>query len=441
MTVVVVDADDAYPTETAALLSLTRSNPPPRPLSAQRHRKEKDINDDEERKDIDDCHHNGDNNNNNNNGHPHNRNHRIGSSLPPSFSIMGWWCWWCPLRSLYYSHLKFVWIGGVVFAVLILGLVGHRTRTSPSPHHARSKKTIRTSSSTQSFFPPDFVWGAATSSYQIEGAVHSDGRGLSVWDTFIHSNTHTDSSTAATANNNNNNNTGGSSNASSTGWMNNPILDHSTADISCDHYHLYELDVQLFKNLQLPAYRFSIAWSRIVPTGRIRDGINAAGVNFYHRLLDLLLQNQIEPYVTLFHWDTPQGLEESSSSGGGGWLNRRTAQDFADFANFTFATYGSRVKYWITVNEPWTVAVNGYSTGIHAPGRYQNASTEPYLVGHHLLLAHALATNIYREHYQPTQGDGSALPMPVISDIRFIQRIPPRNRPPLERWSFSWGGS
>jgi beta-glucosidase/6-phospho-beta-glucosidase/beta-galactosidase len=218
-------------------------------------------------------------------------------------------------------------------------------------------------------FPLEFVFGAATSSYQIEGATREDGRGPSVWDTFVIS-------------------------------QPNPILDNSTGDIACDHYHRVEEDVRLMKDLHLKAYRFSMSWSRILPEGTRDGGVNQAGIDFYNHLIDTLLENDIVPYVTLFHWDTPQALEDRY----GGWLDARTAEAFAeDYSRIAFRAFGDRVQHWITINEPWTVAVNGYSSGIHAPGHKDKPGTEPYIVGHNLLLAHAKATLIYRESFQVKQ--------------------------------------
>jgi beta-glucosidase/6-phospho-beta-glucosidase/beta-galactosidase len=223
------------------------------------------------------------------------------------------------------------------------------------------------SHSASSSFPMDFVWGAATSSYQIEGATHEGGRGPTVWDAFV-------------------------------ARQPSPIMDNTTGDIACDHFHRVEQDVALMKDVNLTAYRFSLAWSRILPQGDLAGGINEAAVAFYNFLIDTLLRNGIVPFVTLFHWDTPQALEDRY----GGWRSSRTADIFAnDYARTAFAAFGDRVQNWITLNEPWTVAVNGYSTGMHAPGR--QSGTEPYFVAHNLLLAHAKATLVYRRHFQMAQ--------------------------------------
>ena len=216
-------------------------------------------------------------------------------------------------------------------------------------------------------FPRNFVWGAATSSYQIEGATHEDGRGPTIWDSYVD-------------------------------LQPSPILDNSTGDVACDHYHRVKQDVALMKDINLTAYRFSMAWSRILPFGERASGVNKAGLDFYNFLIDTLIENSIVPFVTLFHWDTPLALEKKF----GGWLSSQTADIFAnDYARIAFESFGDRVQNWITLNEPWTVAVNGYSSGIHAPGH--RSATEPYIVAHNLLRAHAKATVIYRRNFQKAQ--------------------------------------
>lgn len=172
-------------------------------------------------------------------------------------------------------------------------------------------------------FPSDFVWGTATSSYQIEGSVKEDGRGDTVWDVFSHEPGTT--------------------------------LGNATGDVACDHYHRMQDDVKLMASLNVKAYRFSLAWSRILPTGTGK--VNPRGIQFYNRLIDTLLAHDIEPWVTLFHWDLPQSLDEEY----GGWLDVRTSQAFAEYARICFEAYGDRVKHWITLNESWTVSVAGWS--------------------------------------------------------------------------------
>lgn len=206
-------------------------------------------------------------------------------------------------------------------------------------------------------FPDGFVWGAATAAYQIEGAVHEDGRGESIWDRYSHTPGRT--------------------------------LNGDTGDVACDHYHRWRDDIQLMQTLGLNAYRLSIAWPRIIPTGR--GAANEAGLSFYDRLIDGLLESNITPWVTLYHWDLPQVLEDA-----GGWPKRATADAFAEYVNVITRRLGDRVKRWITLNEPWCSAFLGYHVGRHAPGRtnFQDA-----LAAHHtLLLAHGKAVPIIRSN-------------------------------------------
>ncbi|PIN21943.1 Beta-glucosidase, lactase phlorizinhydrolase [Handroanthus impetiginosus] len=224
-------------------------------------------------------------------------------------------------------------------------------------------------------FPKGFVFGTASSAYQYEGAVKEDGRGQTIWDTFAH--------------------TFGK------------ILDFSNADVTTDQYHLYPNDIQLMKDMGMDAYRFSIAWSRIYPNGSGK--INQVGIDHYNNLINALLANGIEPYVTLYHWDLPQGLQDKYM----GWLNPQIIKDFAAYAETCFKEFGDRVKHWITFNEPHTMSVQGYDVGLHAPGRCSillpalcrggNSATEPYIVGHNVLLSHATVVDIYKRKYQQKQ--------------------------------------
>jgi beta-glucosidase len=207
-------------------------------------------------------------------------------------------------------------------------------------------------------FPAEFLWGASTSAYQIEGATREDGRGSSIWDAF-----------AAEP---------GRTYAGQTG------------EVAVDHYHRMQEDVRLMAELGLNAYRFSIAWPRVLPDGR--GQVNAAGLDFYSRLVDALLAAGITPVATLYHWDLPLALYQA-----GGWRERDTAQAFADYAEVVARRLGDRVRWWVTHNEPWCAAYLGYATGIHAPGArgdYQAAVD----VGHHLLLSHGLAIPRIRAH-------------------------------------------
>ncbi len=202
----------------------------------------------------------------------------------------------------------------------------------------------------RSQFPNHFLFGAATSSYQIEGAANLDGRSPSIWDTFAHS-------------------AGRTKNG-------------DTGDVACDHYHRYLEDTDLMQQLNFNAYRFSTSWSRVLPEGRGR--INQAGIDFYSRLVDSLLERGIEPWLTLYHWDLPQALEDK-----GGWGARDTAFAFAEYAQ-TMATHlGDRVKNWFTHNEPWCTAFLGHQIGMFAPGKKDPALA--LQVAHHLLLSHGLA--------------------------------------------------
>jgi beta-glucosidase len=204
-------------------------------------------------------------------------------------------------------------------------------------------------------FPKDFVWGVATSAYQIEGAWNEDGKGPSIWDTFTH--------------------TPGK------------IANQETADTSVDHYHRYKDDVALMKELGLDAYRFSVAWSRVLPAGT--GMVNRAGLDFYDRLVDELLRNRIEPYVCLFHYDLPQALQDK-----GGWPNRDTSFAFADYARVVTERLSDRVSVWMTHNEPWVTAAAGYFDGAHAPGIKDPVAT--FKAMHHLLLSHGLAAEAIR---------------------------------------------
>jgi beta-galactosidase len=213
-------------------------------------------------------------------------------------------------------------------------------------------------------FPLDFVWGAATASYQIEGAVHEGGRGPSIWDAMCQ--------------------------------MPGKIQNGDTGDVACDHYHRVEEDVKLMKELGLKAYRFSIAWPRIQPDGKGEP--NPEGLAFYNRLIDCLLEHDIEPWVTLYHWDLPLTLQTEHD----GWLSRDTVECFGAYARICFENFGDRVQHWITLNEPWCSAFLGYGIGVHAPGRIDN--DEPYIAAHHLILAHAHAVEIYRNEFRDQPG-------------------------------------
>ncbi|KAA8520277.1 hypothetical protein F0562_014533 [Nyssa sinensis] len=203
----------------------------------------------------------------------------------------------------------------------------------------------------RSSFPAGFVFGAGSAAYQSEGAAFIDGKGPSIWDTFTHQHPE-------------------------------KIADHSTGDVAEDVYHRYKEDIVLMKKIGLDAFRFSISWSRVLPN--------------------------LQPYVTLFHWDLPQALEDEY----GGFLSPKIVDDYRDYVDFCFKTFGDRIKHWFTLNEPYTFSLNGYATGTMAPGRCSNyignctsgnSATEPYIVAHHLILSHAAGVKLYREKYKPYQ--------------------------------------
>ncbi|UZR99307.1 GH1 family beta-glucosidase [Chondrinema litorale] len=212
-------------------------------------------------------------------------------------------------------------------------------------------------------FPEGFIWGTATSSYQIEGAWEKDGKGWSIWDAFSHT-------SGKTANG-------------------------ETGDIACDHFHRYKEDIKIMADMGLKAYRFSISWPRIFPAGTGK--VNEQGLQFYSDLVDELLKYDIEPWVTLYHWDLPLALQMEYD----GWLGDKIADFFAEYAEVCFKKLGDRVKKWITLNEPWVVSILGYGQGVMAPGRISNS--EPYLAAHNLLLAHAKAVKCYRDKFQDAQ--------------------------------------
>lgn len=206
-------------------------------------------------------------------------------------------------------------------------------------------------------FPQDFLWGSATASYQIEGAVHEDGRGESIWDTFCR--------------------------------QSGAISDGSSGDVACDHYHRYRDDVALMAQLGLKGYRFSIAWPRILPRGTGK--VNQAGLDFYSRLVDTLLEHGITPFATLYHWDLPQALQDK-----GGWTQRAIVDAFVEYTDVISRHLSDRVHNWMTLNEPWVSSFLGYGIGMHAPGV---SDRKAYLyTSHHLLLAHGRAVGVLRAH-------------------------------------------
>jgi beta-glucosidase len=220
--------------------------------------------------------------------------------------------------------------------------------TSSSPSASGSDAAVR--------FPDGFGWGVATASYQNEGAVTEGGRSPSIWDTFAH--------------------TPGR------------VGDGSTGDVACDHYHRYREDVDLMADLGVGFYRFSLAWPRLQPEGR--GALNRDGVDFYERLVEALLEHGIEPWVTLYHWDLPQVLQDA-----GGWPERDMAHRFAEYASAVYERLRDRVRFWTTFNEPWVAAFAGHANGMHAPGlRDAQAALRS---AHHMMLGHGLALRAMRE--------------------------------------------
>ena len=203
--------------------------------------------------------------------------------------------------------------------------------------------------------PPGFLWGVSTSSYQIEGAAHEDGRGLSIWDTYSH--------------------------------IPGKIKNNDTGDVACDHYHRYREDVALMQEFGVQAYRFSVAWPRILPEGR--GAINKAGLAFYDRLIDAVLAAGIEPWLCLYHWDLPQVLGDK-----GGWTNRDCAQWFADYTDVVAHHYGDRVKRFATVNEPSVFTLFGFALGGQAPGIVDRGMLLRAI--HHVNLGHGAAIDRMR---------------------------------------------
>ena len=235
-------------------------------------------------------------------------------------------------------------------------------------------------------FPDSFSFGAGTSAYQVEGSAHSDGRGPSIWDAFCR--------------------------------VPGKVRDADTGDVAADHYRRLGNDLDLMKALNLRAYRFSIAWPRIMPTGR--GLVNQRGIDFYSRLVDGLIERGISPVATLYHWDLPQALEDE-----GGWTNRETAFAFAEYAERVGAALGDRVETWATLNAPWCSAYLGYASGIHAPGR-----TEPlaaFRAVHHLNLAHGLAIQALRRMTSNRPG------LSVVLNVHAIRGLGPTGAEAVRR--------
>jgi beta-glucosidase len=222
-------------------------------------------------------------------------------------------------------------------------------------------------------FPKNFIWGAATAAYQIEGAWNEDGKGESVWDRFVR--------------------------------QPGAVKNGDSGDIACDHYHRWAEDIKMMKEIELKAYRFSISWPRLLPEGSGK--VNEKGIEFYDRLIDGLLENRITPFVTLFHWDLPQKLMDF-----GGWSERSTAEKFVEYADLATRKFGDRISHWFTHNEPAVVAYIAYETGEHAPG-IKN-TTRALRVGHHLLLSHGWAVPIIRQNCPGSE-------VGIVLNINYLQ--------------------
>mmetsp|Transcript_65589 Transcript_65589/g.182927 ORF Transcript_65589/g.182927 Transcript_65589/m.182927 type:complete len:736 (-) Transcript_65589:499-2706(-) len=250
-------------------------------------------------------------------------------------------------------------------------------------------------------FPAGFVWGLGTAAYQIEGAYREGGRGASIWDTFTGADTvgmpGADCSYCCKE--------------APCDVNRGMVRKGATGNVACDHYHQWKTDVALMKSMGLKHYRLSISWSRLVPTGKVSDGVNEEGKKFYSDLIDALLAAGITPYVTLYHWDLPQGLLDPPRASA--WWSRdadgrpsgEIVPDWLAYVEVCFSAFGDRVKHWITFNEPWsfTFLASGYGA---APGidAFSNQSTDPYIAAHNVLNAHAAAVDLYRKRFQEEQG-------------------------------------
>lgn len=246
-------------------------------------------------------------------------------------------------------------------------------------------QTAPTSSGTSLTFPEHFLWGSATASYQVEGAVHEDGRGTTIWDTFSH--------------------------------ISGKTHNGDTGDVADDFYHLYSHDIQLMKEMGLKSFRFSVAWSRIFPNGT--GAVNAKGLDFYQRLVDALLEAGIQPFCTLYHWDLPQTLQDK-----GGWESRDTVKAFADYAGYTAGKLSDKVTHFMTMNEMRSFVELGYKTGVHAPGLRLDAKRVAQL-NHYVVLAHGMAVQSIRA--QAKQGtkigiaDNIAATVPVYESREHVE--------------------
>ena len=257
---------------------------------------------------------------------------------------------------------------------LEIPLARRSTTLSPSEVPSKSKVVWEKFSPQSNFdrkmyhygtFAENFSWGVSSSAYQIEGGWNADGKGVSIWDEFTQNSS--------------------------------KIPESANGNIACDSYNRLDEDFYMLRALKVKSYRFSLSWSRIFPDGR-RTSLNQDGVNYYNRLIDGLLEHDITPMVTLYHWDLPQALQNI-----GGWENVEMIEIFNDFCDFCFATFGDRVKFWMTFNQPQTIAWLGYGLGLMPPN-VRNPGTAPYIVAHNLIKAHAIAYHTYDDRYRNSQG-------------------------------------
>jgi beta-glucosidase len=268
------------------------------------------------------------------------------------------------------SRRRFAQLLGGVSAALTISEAGH---AEAQPQANRSHKLDS--------FPSDFLWGSATASYQVEGAVKEGGRGVSIWDTFSH--------------------------------MPGKVHNGDTGDVADDYYHRYPQDTQLMKEIGLKTCRFSVAWTRIFPEGKGKP--NQVGVDFYRRMVDTLLEAGVEPYCTLYHWDLPQALQDK-----GGWENRDTANLFADYAGYTAGQLSDKVKHFMTMNEMRTFVELGYGNGTHAPGLKLDQKQLAQLT-HNVVLGHGMAVRAIRAQAKPGTMVGIAdnvLPMCPVYEAK-----------------------
>ncbi|GJN02360.1 hypothetical protein PR202_ga19702 [Eleusine coracana subsp. coracana] len=244
-------------------------------------------------------------------------------------------------------------------------------------------------------FPPGFLFGAGTSAYQIEGAYLEDGKGLCNWDVFTHTRPE-------------------------------GIMDGRNGDVADDHYHRYMGDVELLESLGVNSYRFSISWARILPRGKL-GGVNSEGIAFYNRLIDALWQKGIEPFVTLNHFDLPHELETRFS----GWLGAGIREEFRYFADVCFRSFGDRVRFWTTFNEPNLVTKFTYMLGVYPPNHCSppfgncnggDSLREPYVAAHNIIMSHAAAVRNYKENYQTAFSGYYVVPQAMEPAIMYVNR-------------------